>query len=121
MTKTFLLVSHKHYNLSVSEGFVIFLTSKLNTCFIDKFTLKMKFQSIAYLLNVREHIYWILDLEDEVHSISVIWTSGLQHYNGNFIFQSRPILDFFMGFAYKCWITGPGPYPPPLKVRRGEV
>jgi hypothetical protein len=46
-----------------------FLTSKLITCFIDGFTSKRKSQSIAYLFNGSEHIYWILDLENEVHSI----------------------------------------------------
>jgi hypothetical protein len=48
----------------------------------------MKSQSIAYLLNRSEHIYWILDLEDEVHSIWVIWTSGLQRMQGQLIFRS---------------------------------
>ena len=62
-------MSHKNYNLNASEAFVIFLTSKLITCFIDGFTLIMKPQSIAYLLNGSEHIYWILALEGEVHSI----------------------------------------------------
>ena len=51
------IVSHKNYNLSASEGFVIFLTSKSKICFIDDFTLIMKSQSIAYLLNESEHIY----------------------------------------------------------------
>ena len=77
------MVSHKNYNLNANEGFVMFLTSKLITCFIDGFTSKMKSQSIAYLLNGSEHIYWILNLEDEVHSIWVIWTSGLQECKGN--------------------------------------
>ena len=64
------MVSHKHdYILSIGEGFVLFLTSKLITCFIDSFTLIMKSQSIDYLLNESEHIYWILDFEGEVHSI----------------------------------------------------
>ena len=52
------MVSRKKYNLNANEGFVIFLTSKLITCFIGGFTLIMKPQSIAHLLN--EHIYWIL-------------------------------------------------------------
>ena len=56
------------------------MTSKLITCFIDGFTSKRKSQSIAYLLNGSAHIYWILDLEDEVHSIWVIWTSGLHSW-----------------------------------------
>jgi hypothetical protein len=66
------MVSHKNYNFSANEGFVIFLTFKLITCFIEGLTLKMNSQSRAYLLNGSEHIYWILDLEDEVHSIWVI-------------------------------------------------
>ena len=120
MTKTLSMVSHKNYNLSANEGFVIFLTSKLITCFIDSFTSKMKSQSIAYLLNGSEHIYWILDLEDEVHSIWVIWTSGLQECKGNFIFQSRAeratifgwdlkIFRFFCGGCPKVPDRGPRP------------
>ena len=80
------MVSHKIFNLSATVGFVIFLTSKLITCFIEGLTLKMESQSIAYLLIGSEHIYWILDLEDEVHSIWVIWTSNLQEFKGNLIF-----------------------------------
>jgi hypothetical protein len=30
MAKTLSMVSHKNYNLSANEGFVIFLTSKIN-------------------------------------------------------------------------------------------
>ena len=70
------MASHKNHNLNANEGFVMLLTSKLITCLIDDLTSKMKSQSIAYLLNGSEHVYWILDLEDEVHSIGVIWTSA---------------------------------------------
>ena len=69
MTKTLLMASHENYNLGAREGFVMLLTSKLITCFIDGFTLRMKSKSIACLLNEREHIYWIWDLEDEVHLV----------------------------------------------------
>ena len=82
MTKTLSTVSHKIYNLNANEGFVMFLTSKSITCFINGFTSKRKSQLIVYLLNESEHIYWILDLENEVHSIWVIWTSGLQECKG---------------------------------------
>ena len=68
------MVSHKNYNIRANEGFVIILTSNFCTCFIEGFILKMKSQSSAYFLNGSEHIYWILDLEDEVHSIWVTWT-----------------------------------------------
>ena len=67
--RQFQMVSHKNYNLNVNEDFVMFLTSKLITCFIDGFTSGMKSQTIAYLLIGSAHIYWILDLEGEVHSI----------------------------------------------------
>ena len=60
------MVSRKNYNLNTNEGFVIFLTSKLISCFNGGFTLIMKPQPIAHLLNGSEHIYWI-DLEGEVH------------------------------------------------------
>ena len=53
-----------HINYGVNEGFVIFRTSKLITCFIGGFTLKMKSKSIVYLLSGNELIYWILDLEN---------------------------------------------------------
>ena len=45
---------------------VIFLTSKLITCFIDGFALQMKSQSIVYLLNGSEHIcigFWTLKVK----------------------------------------------------------
>ena len=67
MTKIPSLVSHKFFNLSANEGFVICFTSKLITFFINNFTLLMQSQSIAYLLHGSEHINWILDLEGEVH------------------------------------------------------
>ena len=85
MTRTLSMVSRKNYNLNANEGFVIFLTSKLITCFIGSFTLIMKPQSIALLLNGNEHIYSNLDLEGEVHSIWELWISSLQeHAHGNF-------------------------------------
>ena len=42
MTKTLSIVCDKNYNLSANEDFQIFLTSKLITCFIGSFTLKIK-------------------------------------------------------------------------------
>jgi hypothetical protein len=76
------MVSHKNHKLNANEGFVMLLTSKLIIYFTDGFTSKRESQSIVYLLNGSEHIYWILDLENEVHSIWVIWTSGLQECKG---------------------------------------
>ena len=54
------MVNYKNHNLNANEGFVIFLTSKLGTCFIGGFTLKMKLQSIAYLLNGSGYIYILI-------------------------------------------------------------
>ena len=51
------MVSYKNYNLNVNEDFVMFLTSKLITCFIDGFTSGMKSRSIASLLIGNAHIY----------------------------------------------------------------
>ena len=92
-------------------GFVIFLTSKLITCFIDGFILILKSQSIAYLLNGNEDIYWILDLEGEVHSIRDLWISGLQECKGVGYFKVKHAgqslmlgpknQDFSMG-GYPC-------------------
>ena len=65
----YFVVSHKNYNLSANKGFVLFLTFKLITCFINNFTSKMKYQSTVYLLNESEHMYRILNIENEVHSI----------------------------------------------------
>jgi hypothetical protein len=81
------MVSHKSYDINANEDFVMFLTSKLITWFIGGFTLKMKSQSIAYLLDESEHIYWILDLEGEVHSIWDLWINSLQKYKGNGFFE----------------------------------
>ena len=66
------MVSHKNYNLNVNEDFVIFLTSKLRTSFIDGFASGMKSHSIAYLLIGSAHIYCIFYLAGEVDSIWVL-------------------------------------------------
>ena len=60
MTRTLFMVNRKIYNLNANEGFEIFLTSKLLTCFIGDFTSTMIPKSIAHLLIGNEHIYWIL-------------------------------------------------------------
>ena len=52
----------------LNEDFVMFLTAEFIPCFIDGFTSRMKSKSIAYLLIGSENIYWILDLEGEMHS-----------------------------------------------------
>ena len=63
----FQMVSHKIHNLYVNKDFVIFLTSKLITFFIDGFTSCINSESMAYLLGRSAHIYGIWDLEGEVH------------------------------------------------------
>ena len=82
------MVGHKNCNLSANEACVNFFTPKLIRCFIDGFTLKMKSQSIAYLLNGSEDIDWILDLEGALHSILDLWISGLQKCKGNGFFRA---------------------------------
>ena len=70
------MVSRKKYNLNANEGFVIFLTSKLITCFIGGFTLIMQPQSIAHLLNgMSTYIgFWAL----RVKRTQFLWVSDLQ-------------------------------------------
>ena len=78
------MVSHKNHNLSANEGFVIFLTSKLTTCFVDGVTLKMKSPSIAYqFLNGGESIYWVLDFEDD----GLYGQATFKNAKGNFIYR----------------------------------
>ena len=96
------MVSRKNHNLNANEGFVIFLTSKLITCFIGGFTLTMKPQSVAHLHNGNEHIYWILDLEGEVHSIWDLWANGLQDARAMSFFKIRrvgPEISYFSNRA----------------------
>ena len=88
MTKTLAMASHKNHNLSANEGFIIFVP-KLFACFIGSFNLKMKSQSIDYLLSKSKHIYWIFDLEGEVNLIRDLWISGLQECKGNGFFKVR--------------------------------
>jgi hypothetical protein len=126
MTKTISMVSHKNYNLNTNEGFVLFFTSKVITCFIDGFISIMKTQPSSYLLYGSEHIHWILDLEGEVHSIGELWISGLQECKSNGIFKVRQggtgksfrlgleNLDFFQGGVAPACIYLP------RKARRGR-
>lgn len=61
MTKYFQRVSHFHYNLDANEDFVISVTSKFITYFIDihshvfGLTMGIKSQPIAYLLKEGKH------------------------------------------------------------------
>ena len=96
MTKNLLMVSHKNYNLNTNEGFVMFLTSKLITCFIDGFTTKRKSQSIVYFLNGSEHIYWVLDFDNEVHSIRVYEQERPSRFHGSSQGRGRPGSGFFV-------------------------
>ena len=125
MTKTLSMVSDQTYILNTNEGFVIILTSKLITCFIDNFTLNMKLHSIMYLLNGSELVYWIFDLKGEVHSIWDLWISNLQKMKGyskkiqsrvgraEVLSRIQKNLDFLMRAAPAC-IYLPG------KARTGE-
>ena len=57
MTKTPSNNKSQSYNINANEDIVIFLTSKLITCFIDTFTSGMKSQSIAsYKVKVQTYI-----------------------------------------------------------------
>ena len=122
MTKTLSMVSRKNHNLVANEGFVILLTSKLITCFINMFTLKMKSLTTVYLHNGNEHIYWSLDLEGEVHSIWNLWITGLQECKGNgFSEVGRTDINFRLGPENQDFFLGAAPARIylPRKVRGG--
>ena len=96
--------------------------------FVD---LNQKLLSNPLKFGIYIYIY-ILDLEDNLHSIWVIWISSLQEYKGNFFCFSfflsksgRLDINFQSGsktilFYWGCQIVGPNPYPPPLKVHMGR-
>ena len=113
----------------------MFLASKLITCFIDEFTSKRKSQSIFYLLNGSKHIYWTLDLENEVHSMWVYGQVVFKIARAISFFEVRQsrqqftvgIFFFFFFFimlflflvevAQWCRIMAPAPIHFPLKVQ----
>jgi hypothetical protein len=76
-------------------------------------------------MEVKKYIR-ILDLEDEVHLMWIIWTNGLQECKGDSIFQSwveratifgrdLKILDLFCGGYSEMLDHRPRPYPPPFE------
>ena len=119
MTKIILNNKSQNYNLNVNEGFVMFLTSKLITSFIDGFTSGMKSQSIPYLLIGSAHLYWILDLEGEVHSIWGFSQAAFKNVRAMFFFEigqdGQQILVGFRNFFRGL----PNPDLTPPKVREG--
>ena len=59
------MVSHKSYNLNANEGLVMFLASKLMTCFIDGCISKIKSgESFIYSMEVNIYIgFWTLKVK----------------------------------------------------------
>ena len=110
------MTSHiNHKVLNASEDFGLLLHSKLITFFFDNFTLRKKVQSYAYLLRGSEHIYCILNLEVEVHSRWILWTSKLEECKGNVALK---LSEANNNYARGCRITGPSPNTLPLKVHK---
>ncbi len=99
----------------------MFLTSKLVSCFIDGFTSGMKSQSIAYLLLGSAHIYWILDLEGEVHSIWDLQSSGLQECKGNVFFEVGRVGQQFSVGSKFSWEGCPRPDMTPQSSQGGTL
>ena len=81
----------------------MFLISKLIMCFINGSTTGMESQSIAYLPIGSAHIYWILDLEGEVHSIWDLWSSGLQERKGNIFLKLGGAGNMFRSGSKNSW------------------
>ena len=107
-----------------SSGY-FFFTPKLITCFIDEFHFENESQSFVYLLNGSEHIYGILDLRDEMHSIWDLWRNGLQECKASGFFEvGRGGQKFSVGPRKSRWAAAParvylprelgGGYRPPI-------
>src|ERR1700738_3562495 len=120
ITKSLSIVSDKNYNLSGNEDFVIFLTSKLITCFIDGFTLKMKSsQLLIYSMEVNIYIgFETLKMKCTQYGIC-----------GQVAFKNASTLVFsksggraavFGRAQKKCWGLPPDRIPP-RKVRGGYL
>jgi hypothetical protein len=120
--------SHKNHNLNVNEDFVIFLTSKLISFFIDGFTSGMKSQSMAYLLGASGHIYWIRDLEGECIQYGICSQAAFKNARAMFFLKlGRGGQQFSIGFQ-KCRAGAkdlrkgcPRPDLTPPIVRRGDL
>ena len=103
MAKTLSIVSHKNYNLYANRGLWNVFDFQVNyMLYWQLHSEKRKSQSIAYLLNGSEHIYWILDLDNEVHSIRVICTSGLQESKGHARVRGPRSAQAMVGFFRCC-------------------
>ena len=94
--RPFQMVSHMHYNLNANnEDFVIYLTSKFITCFIDihlhalDLTSGLKFQRVAYLLREREYKYWILGPSRWSALNMGFVDNRLSRIQGRFVFRNR--------------------------------
>ena len=70
------------------------------------------------------YIYWIVDLEGEVHSIWDLWISGFQECMGNGFFEvGRVAISFRSGPESMDFLDGRLPLPEstsPEKFRGGE-
>ena len=78
-------------------------------------------QSLAYLLNGSEHIYWIWDLKNEVHSTWDLWISGLQECKDNNFFEASGQAVVF-SWVLKIWRAAtPTSIFLPKKVRGGNL
>ena len=113
------MVSHKNYNLNVNEDFVIFLTSKLITYFIDGFTWNEIPINFIFLLIGSTHIYWILDLKIKYTPYAICNQATFKNTRAIFFSTlERNGQQFSVGFK-----NSPGDYPspdwtPPIVHRR---
>ena len=88
MTKTLSMASHKIYNLNANEGFVIFCDFQVDYMVFLRFHFENEIPVNCLSLNGSEHIYWIMDLKNEVHLIWDLWISGLRECKGNGLFKN---------------------------------
>ena len=118
MTKALAMVSHKNHNLSANEGFGNIFDSQVVYMLYWQFHYEKKSQSIVYLLDGSEHIYWILDLQDKVYSVWDLWTHDLQESKGNDFFAVGRSKSIF-GRVQKIQVVAPTQIYLPCKLVEG--
>jgi hypothetical protein len=108
MKKTLSMVSHRTYDLKGKWGFCNIFNFQVNHMLYWWFHFENEIWVNCLFTQCKwTYIYWILDLENKVHSIWDLWRSGLQECKGNGFFevgrggrnfQSGPEnLNFFVG------------------------
>ena len=88
MTKTLSMVSRNNYNLNAKWGFCNIFDFQVNYMLYWQFHFENEILVNCLFTQWKwTYIYWILDLEDQMHLIRDLWISGFQKCKGNGFFE----------------------------------